>query len=278
MSRTTSFSRALAPGSAVSRRWSTSPRAGGEAAKFGDRFEGRWTVRYLLDVLLGRVDAVTVEPVDPLADHVEFFVDRNGEVEGHQAKRQVGNAANWTLHRLDGEEILAAAKAYADSGRRFSFVSTIPVEPLSTLVDAARRADDYLAFSDLISGNSTQRAAFDALAGKWGGPPEAWAVLRQLTVWKPDERHLQQANAAIAQLLFEGPPDAATATLADIAADTTGVPLTADRLWKEAQARGLVQNPRWDAATVADLVSAQTTRYLHDAHARLFRLFVHPRG
>ena len=38
-----------------------SPRSGGEAAKFGDRFEGRSTVRYLLDVLFGRVDTVFVE-------------------------------------------------------------------------------------------------------------------------------------------------------------------------------------------------------------------------
>ena len=32
-----------------------SPRRGGEAAKFGARFEGRWTTRSLLDVLIGRV-------------------------------------------------------------------------------------------------------------------------------------------------------------------------------------------------------------------------------
>jgi hypothetical protein len=214
---------------------------------------------------------VTVEPVDSLADHIEFFVDRNGAIEGHQAKRQVGNAANWTLHRLETEGILQAAKAYADLGRRFSFISTIPAEPFAALVDAARRAEDYPSFSLLISGNNTQRTAFDALAGKWGGPPDAWAVLRQLTVWKPDERYLQQTNAAIAQLLFEGSPDAATAVLADIASDLTGVPLTADRLWKEAHARGLTQNPLWDAATVTDLVSAQTTRYLGDAKARLFQ-------
>jgi hypothetical protein len=31
----------------------TSPRAGGEAAKFGARFEELWTVKHLLDVLLG---------------------------------------------------------------------------------------------------------------------------------------------------------------------------------------------------------------------------------
>lgn len=94
---------------------------------------------------------------------------------------------------------------------------------------APAEAADYPAFSLLISGNENQRTTFDALAGKWGGPPDAWAVLRQLTVWKPDERHLDQTNAAIAQLLFEGSPDAAASVLGDIAGDLTGVPLTADR-------------------------------------------------
>ena len=56
---------------------------------------------YLLDVLLGRADALTVEPVDPLADQVEFLVERNGEIEGHQTKRQPGNSANWTILKLD---------------------------------------------------------------------------------------------------------------------------------------------------------------------------------
>ena len=50
-----------------------SPRLGGEAAKFGVRFEGRWTTSYLIDVLTGRVDRITVEAVDPEAEKVEFL-------------------------------------------------------------------------------------------------------------------------------------------------------------------------------------------------------------
>ncbi len=249
----------------------TSPRAGGEAAKFGAGFEELWTVKHLLDVLLGRADAVTVEPVDPLGDAVEFLVDRNGEIEGHQSKRQAGDSPNWTIHRLDGAGVLTAAKAYVDAGRRYSFVSTIPCIPLETLIDAADRADDYPAFSLLISGNDGQRAAFDTLAGKWGGPVAAWSVLRKTRVHKPDEGQLEEMNATVAQLLFEGPPGPATATLGKIALKRTGVPLTADGLWREMRDAGVQQNPLWDANTVADLVAAQTRRYLADAQARLFR-------
>jgi hypothetical protein len=149
-------------------------------------------------------------------------------------------------------------------------VSTIPAEPLAELADVGRRAPDYPAFSALISGNNGLQAAFLQLARQWGGPPEAWAVVHRLDVWKPDERHLHQTNVAIAHLLFDGEPEPAVSVLADVAEDHTGVPLTPDRLWHELAARGIRANPLWDSGTVADLVAQQTGRYVGDAKARLF--------
>lgn len=249
----------------------TNPRAGGEAAKFGARFEGHWTTRYLLEVLLGRVDAVTVEVVDPQSDLVEFIVRRGDDEEGHQAKRQWQTRTNWTLKLLGDQGILAAAKAIVDDGRRFHFVSTLPAEPLATLADAARRADDYPAFSALISGRKKLGDDFADLANQWGGPQRAWAVLHRLDVSKPDERHLHQANVSIGQSLFEGEPEPGVAVLGDIAEDNLGVPLTADRLWRELEQRGVRPNPLRDPTTVADMVAAQTDRFLADAKSRLLQ-------
>lgn len=79
-----------------------SPRPGGEAAKFGDRFEGRWTVRYLLDVLFGRAEAVVVEDVDDAAESVEFYATVNGGEQGHQVKRQWRANVTWPVS-LPGE-------------------------------------------------------------------------------------------------------------------------------------------------------------------------------
>ena len=53
-----------------------SPLRGGEAAKFGERYEGRWTTRQLLYVLLGDVDSVTVEDVGEISLGAEFTVWR----------------------------------------------------------------------------------------------------------------------------------------------------------------------------------------------------------
>ena len=248
-----------------------SPRAGGEAAKFGARFEGRWTTRYLLEVLLGRVDAVTVEVVDTQGDLVEFIVRRGDDEEGHQAKRQWQARTNWSLKLLGDQGILDAVKAIVDAGRRFHFVSTLPAEPLATLADAARRAEDFPAFSALISGRRKLGDDFAELANRWGGPHEAWAVLHRLEVSKPDERHLHEANVAIGQSLFEGEPEPAVAVLGDIAEDNLGVPLTADRLWRELDQRGVRPNPFRDPATVAEMVLAQTERFLADAKSRLLQ-------
>ncbi len=59
-----------------------SPLRGGEAAKFGDRYEGRWTVRQLLYILQGQADAVIVEAVGEIGEGVEFTLQRGGLTEG----------------------------------------------------------------------------------------------------------------------------------------------------------------------------------------------------
>ena len=50
---------------------------------------------YLLEILLGRVDAVTVEVVDSQSDLVEFLVRRGEDEEGHQE-----DAGMHGVHRL----------------------------------------------------------------------------------------------------------------------------------------------------------------------------------
>lgn len=59
------------------------PRSGGTAAKFGDRYEGQWTVFCLTDVLLG--EAVSIRREAPGEDGFEFWLQRpSGHREFHQ--------------------------------------------------------------------------------------------------------------------------------------------------------------------------------------------------
>lgn len=248
-----------------------SPRPGGEAAKFGARFEGRWTTSYLLDVLMGRADAVTVEAVDPDSDSVEFIVLASGREEGHQVKRQWKDRMNWSIQLLDEQGILGDAASHVARGRDFHFVSTLSAHPLAELAELARRANDFASFSALISGTKTLRNGFDVLSKLWSTPQQAYETLRHVEDWKPDERQLQKANVSLGQWLFEGEPEPAIAVLAEIANDTLGVALTSDRLWRELEARKVARNPLYDDTTLASLVDERTRRLLRTTQAGLLQ-------
>lgn len=240
-----------------------SPRPGGEAAKFGDRFEGRWTVTWMLEVLRGRADAIIVETNEPLQDTVEFEVRTGRRVEGHQVKRQLEQTANWTPKRLEDHGILDAAEKNVSVGREFCFVSTIPALQLEQLTDLARRSDDAQAFAAMLRPVAqTVRALRDRLAELWAkSPQEVFEVLRLISVEKPSEEQLERSNTALAEVLVTGPGAATAATLAETADDNLGLTLTADVIWAQLKKRGLGPVPLQDLNTAAVRAAEATERW-----------------
>ena len=249
-----------------------SPRSGGEAAKFGDRFEGRWTVRYLLDLLFGRVETVVVEDIDEAAESVEFYATVNGVEQGHQVKRQWQANVTWPLSLLKSEGILRDALTHVQAGREFHFVLTLTSSDLDALSDVAQRSDDYERFgAHLDAIRKSRRDAFDVLAGEWGGPIPAYQTLRDVFVWSPDERQLARENLTLASWLIEGSADAAVAVLAQIVLDTLSTTLTSPILWQELERRGIARNPLFDDTTLPALVSTQTDKWLRSATRELLQ-------
>jgi hypothetical protein len=209
-----------------------SPRSGGEAAKFGERYEGRWTTRQLLYVLLGQVDAVTVEDVGEISLGAEFTLRRGDKVEVHQVKRQHGSANEWKPADLNHNGVLAAAAQHASMQRRFWFVSTAPSMVLSQLADAALRSPNLRSFVEHMLTSKPLRSAFDYLSGTvYDSAETAWRTLRALEVRWPDERELEDGNSALAGLLLEGAaPALAAVGLGNLVLDHLGVTLDADKL------------------------------------------------
>jgi hypothetical protein len=109
-----------------------SPRTGGETAKFGDRFEGRWTVSWMVEVLYERADAIVVEPIDELRHTVEFEVRRDGRkfqrtdtfvfecAESGRVRRTASKDANWASVSMNRSTVSSSA-------------SVVPVPPTSAL-------------------------------------------------------------------------------------------------------------------------------------------------
>lgn len=206
-----------------------SPRRGGETDKFGNRYEGRWTVRQVLDILQGEALAITIEPIGEIGEGVEFSLERVGVTEVHQVKRQIGTANEWELHVLNSRGVLAAAQKHVAAGRQFHFVSTTSASLLGELVDRARRSGNLQSFEerwltsqDLTNGfKYLKQAAYDSAQ-------TAWTTLCGLYVRSIDEQFLTSTNSTVAGLLLAGAaPSLAVAGLGDLVSDHLAEPLDA---------------------------------------------------
>ncbi len=206
-----------------------SPRSGGEADKIGNRFEGRWTAHWLLEILAGRARSIVIEERGPSGEGVEFtVVDNDGQEASHQVKRQRGNRNGWSLRELQTEGVLSAAAAQVRRGRLFWFVSLVPARDLDELSDQARRSDDVEAFRGSLSRELD--AKFSVLVDVWGGLDQAFAILQCVYVEWPSERHLSATNAALAELLLGTPGPPAAACFAQLATDHLGHTLDAQAI------------------------------------------------
>jgi len=240
-----------------------SPRRGGEADKFGNRYEGRWTVRQLLYVLLGRVDSVRVEEVGDIGAGAEFTVRRGDHVEVHQVKRQTGNANEWSIAALKTAGVLRAAETHVTAGRQFHFVSLVPARALDELTDHARRSDDVQAFrAHQLTKELTPDFNNLCRADIWGSAESAWQVLRGMHIRWPDEREVIDGNSAFAGLLLEGaPPVLAAVGLGDLVLDHLNETLDAAYLESLLNDYGLRRTQLFGSTTLAQDVRSVLDRW-----------------
>ncbi|MGZ2358553.1 hypothetical protein LRE75_17915 [Streptomyces sp. 372A] len=182
-----------------------SPRPGGETDKFGNRYEGAWTVRHLLYVLLGSAQSIKVEDIDDLEKGAEFTYRHGSTVEVHQVKRQNGNANSWSVHSLQKKGIWVNARHHVEKGRHFHFVSMVPVREVQELTERARSADTLAEF---ISDRLTQglQEPFNKLSSSeiYGSTETAWNVLRGIWIICIDENEIVRMNAVLSELLLNG--------------------------------------------------------------------------
>lgn len=239
------------------------PRPGGETDKFGNRYEGAWTVRHALHVLLGSGTSLLVEPGGPLGDGVEFVYRHDHETEVHQVKRQNRNANSWNVASLRDKGVWESLRSHVEAGRAFHFVSMLPARALDELTDRARRSDDLTAFqAEWLT--DELRGPFEALASAdfYGSASTAWRMLRGLWVEWHHERDLVHTNAVLAEQVLAGAPGRLAAlALGQILLDSLGTTLDAAVLTARLAPYGLRRVGRADAVAVSDAVSAATRRW-----------------
>lgn len=108
---------------------------GGIADKAGNRYEAKWAVLSLLEVIFGRADTIRYEGLDKAAHGFEFELHHNGIVKWYQAKRQ--GKGNWTLARLEAESVLTSfgERLAAASSNQCVFVSCDPAKEMRNLTE-----------------------------------------------------------------------------------------------------------------------------------------------
>ncbi|MBF6207302.1 tetratricopeptide repeat protein [Nocardia gipuzkoensis] len=181
-----------------------SPRKGGESDKIGNIYERQWTTKYLLEVLAGESEWVRVEPLGDLGSGVEFLHRRHdGIVEGHQVKRQFGNANGWTVDALTARGIWVSAEHHIDRGREFHFTSMVPFRALQELADRTRNSNDYASF--VAEGLPTDlNDLFTSMGKIYRTPGETYRILRRFHVHVADEMDIRRHNTVMAQLFLKG--------------------------------------------------------------------------
>ncbi|HBE18739.1 MAG TPA: hypothetical protein DDW51_14280 [Cyanobacteria bacterium UBA11367] len=221
------------------------PLSGGATDKFGNRYEGRWTVFFMVDVMDENADAIRLEPPGEEGEGVEFWISKGDSREYHQVKRQY-SGGNWTLANLERKQVLSNFwKKLKIARANCTFVSSDRAFQLDELADRARRATSWQEFhQEFLKANqskpSEQLKNFNELCIHWHNCPEinAYEALKRVHVKTISEDLLRSIVESRIETLVEGNPANIADVLAQYALDKVHYPLTGYDIWNHLEERG----------------------------------------
>ena len=117
---------------------------GGRADKYGNRFEVRWIVYQLLDVLEEKKDSIKIEAIGEDEVGVDIWVEFNGYKEGQQCKGRNASKEYWDISSLKRKDILKKWKYQLDRGNNYyvSLISPLAFTFLEDLISRAKTCND----------------------------------------------------------------------------------------------------------------------------------------
>ena len=209
------------------------PLPGGETDKIGNRYEGRWTVVCMIDVMDEKADSIRLEK--PGEDAFEFFLRRTGKLEYHQVKRQRSGRGRWTLSALEDKQVQVLSdfwKSLSNPNVSCVFVSTQDADELGELANRARDAASWTEFErDFL--NKTLSGHFNKLCQKWNNCSQidTFEALKRVRVETVGEEFLVNTIESRLVALVEGDPKTIRIELAELAQERIHHELTAHDIW-----------------------------------------------
>jgi hypothetical protein len=222
------------------------PLPGGATDKFGNRYEGVWTVRCMTDVISARADSIRLEPPNADGEGIEFWLKRSGLSEYHQVKRQNSPSGHWTIADLDNKGVLGHIRDKLQHPlSSFVFVSTNSTGQIVELCDRSKRSASFLEFRKEFLKAKAFSEVFEELCRRWNNCPEqeAYSVLRQLEIEIISESTLRSTVERELGALISGNPANAVDVLAQFALEKIHYELDAEDIWKHLESRGFSRRP-----------------------------------
>ncbi len=254
------------------------PRLGGEADKFGNRYESLWAVDAALDLVDDEqyVD-ITFEAIGDEAAGVEFFrTIRSGAREYHSIKRQQPDG-NWTISRLaqeispEGRSILRDLTRKIETGAEGVFSSGTSATELEELTERARASDSIQEFRQRISESGQLSGRFyGPIVDICGDDTAAYVALRRLRVRTKNEPELTKDLERRVRTMFRmsnGDPTDPTAVrllVADFVTQKLGAQLTADSFLSHLRGHGVLPLRLAGNGPVGQLIERLNRLYLNE--------------
>jgi hypothetical protein len=239
---------------------------GGIPDKLGNRYEAKWLVRCLIDVIAGKANWLKFEGIDSEFQGFEFAVSQDDIIEWHQTKINAP-AGNWTLNVLNREGILKAfaERLSADHNAHCFFVSQDSAKDFRTLTEKARVADSYSQFIDDALSKDQKEQVFPQLHGAWHQPPEtAFEWLKRCYVEVIPDRELNAINESFGDLYFHQGGKSAFPVLRDILEKNFNKKLSTDTLRKALKQQSDLSFKEWAFdSTIKQRLREETEAYLH---------------
>ena len=253
------------------------PRLGGEADKFGNRYESLWVVDAALDLINGEYADLVLEPVGDEAAGIEFYrITLSGIREYHSIKRQQSNG-NWTINRLmepkksGGRSILGDLIAKIQEGAEGVFSSGTSASELEELTERAQKSESLKEFQERISESGRLSGRFHhSLVPSCGNPDAVYTALRCLRVRTKNERELtkdvERRIRSIFRMKTERPLDATSVRLliADFATGSLGTTLTSDSFLTHLNDHGICLSSLTGDRTINERMQQLNRLYLQE--------------
>lgn len=214
---------------------------GGPTDKLGNRYEGRWTVSCMIDVMDERAESIRLEK--PGEDAFEFFLYRGNQLECHQVKRQKTGLGHWTLSALENNQVQVLSdfwRSLNDPNIRCVFVSTQDADQLNELTNRARNSVSWAEFDREFLKSNQQSTNFSKLCQLWDNCPPlgAYKALQRIHVETVSEGFLLNAVESRIAALVDGDATAIRLELAELALEKIHHNLTTHDIWHHLNERG----------------------------------------